>query len=451
MGKYNNILSIAPPKPIVCYDFTNINSYSGTGTTVTDIVKNSNAVLVNSPTYSAFTSGTMYFNGVNNFLITSTSLNSFFPGTSPNKSEATSIFAWVYPMDNGVIISEQGTTPTPNTGWHDSQIEMVAGVLKFGMWNGTGISSVSSSISTPFNNWYYIGMVYNGSALTAYVNGVSAGTVSFNRSAPYNNGQDLYYAIASSDPATNMGDGTYANMHLSRFEVFNYDLTQSQINYNYNATKSRFFLVSSGLTIQLDANSSVSYSGSGTALYDLTGSYTHTLIGATFTNLNGVKCFDCTTGNNRVAVNGTGPTLPTSGYTYITWARLNSSNTSFRTLLYTSAPRYTPITIPNDTNTLGYWDTQFRSSGYDLSSSTQVWVQYAIVGDSSSQTFYINGSQVGNSIAQGVGGNVHWGWGNNDVVTQPFGYVANMYLYNRKLTSLEISQQYNYLAPRFNI
>lgn len=211
--------------------------------------------------------------------------------------------------------------------------------------------------------------------------------------------------------------------------------------------------VTSNLSIWLDANSSSSYSGSGTTVNDLSGNgYTHTLTGATYTMLNGIKCFDCTTGNNRVVVNGTGPVLPTTGYTYTTWAKLQPGNpSSFRTLLYTNSPKYTPITIPNNSNTLGYWDSAFRSSGYDLASSVDVWVQYAVVGDNSSQTFYINGQQVGNSIAYGAGGTTHWGWGNNDVAGQPWGYVANLEFYNVKLTPEQIQQNYYNQLSTFTV
>lgn len=207
--------------------------------------------------------------------------------------------------------------------------------------------------------------------------------------------------------------------------------------------------VTSGLIMQLDAYDRASYSGSGTTVNDLTGSYTHTLTGASFTILDGIRCFACTTGNNRVVVNGTGPTLPTTGYTYITWARLMSSNSGFRTLLYTNSPKYTPITIPNGTSTLGYWDSSFKTSEYDVSSSSDTWVQFAVVGDSSSQTFYINGSRVGSTINAGSGGRTHWGWGNNDTAGQPWGHVANLFLYDRKLSVEEIIRMYNHLAPRF--
>jgi hypothetical protein len=241
MKPYNSILLNIPPKPILCYDFTNRLSYPTTGTVVTDIFKNSDGTLTNSPTYSAFTSGSMYFDGVDDFLITNTDLSPFFAGTSPNKSETNSIFTWVYPMDNGVIVSEQGTSPTPNLGWHETVIEMVSGNIKFGMWNGAGITSFSSTTATPLNNWYHLGLVYDGSTLKGYVNGVSAGTVTFNRQAPYNGGFGLYYGLGISD-ITNMGDGSYARMLLSRFEVYNYALTQSQVTYNYNTTKSRFVI-----------------------------------------------------------------------------------------------------------------------------------------------------------------------------------------------------------------
>jgi hypothetical protein len=432
---------------------------------------------MNSPTSGGTGCGTYIdFNGTSQYIYTNTDLSPLFSGVSPNKSEVTSIFMWIYPQGDGVIVSEVGVSNSL-LGWHTSILEMVSGTLKFGLWNGTANSVVTSSISTPLNNWYYVGMTYDGSTLTAYVDGVSAGTVTFNRQAPYNVGSNgLFYLLAHQD-GTNMGDGGFGDYQIGSFEVYTTSLSSSQITSNYNNSSSNYIcatptptptptltstptntptpsstpsIVSSGLVIQLDAYDSSSYPGTGTTVFDITGGYNHTLIGATYTVLNGIKCFDCTTGNNRVDYNATGPTLPNSGYTYITWARLIPSNTVFRTLLYTNgATKITPITIPNGTNTLGYWDTAFRSSGYDLSGQTSVWVQYAIVGTNSSQKFYINGSEVGSQIAFGSGGNTHWGWGNNDIVAQPWGHVANMYFYNRQLSLSEITQQYNYLAPRF--
>ena len=153
-----------------------------------------------------------------------------------NTSTVISIFLWAYPMDNGVIVSEIGTT-TPNTGWHDSQIEMVAGTLRFSVWNNN--PGFASTISTPLNNWYYMGFTYNGTVLTGYVNGVSAvtsGTIS--RST---NGANLFYAIAALD-STNLGDGTYSNMRFGGMQIYNTALASSDVLQNYNSQKSRFGL-----------------------------------------------------------------------------------------------------------------------------------------------------------------------------------------------------------------
>lgn len=417
---------------ILRYELKDSDSYSGT-TTVTDLVGNSNATLVNGPTYSV--NGYLNFDGVNDCLITNTSLNSKL--SPPNTSTVISVFIWIFPQDNGVIITEQGNTLLNESAWHTSIIEIVSGQLKFSVWPLTTI--ITSSIPISFNNWYYVGLTYDGTTLRAYVNGQQAGSATFARMSP----PSLYYGIALQD-TTDLGDSTYAKIKFGAFHVYNTALSQQQILNNYNYTKSNY-IYSEDMLIWIDANDPASFSGG--SLTDLSGNgYTHTLTsGATSSTVYGFKSFDCTTGTKRIVVNGTGPTLPTTGYTYVAWARLIPSTVEFRTLFYTNSPKYTPITIPSGTNTLGYWDTTFRSSGYDLSSFVDVWAQYAVVGDNSSQTFYINGSQVGSPIAYGSGGRTHWGLGNNDGASQPFGYVGNMMLYSKKLTLEQIKQNYDAL------
>ena len=421
------------------YNTFNTASYNGSGVTIIDISGNSrNGTIVGSPTWTA-----NYFTFTDDY-ITTPNLSSVI--TSAN--EVHSVEVWVYPTNNGVLVQYNNTT-TPNTSYHHSAIEIVGGNLEVGFWNGGIVTSSGNIGAVSFNQWHQIVLTYNGSVCKGYIDGVYKGSVNVAWDSPMNSSMAFYMNFGFAD-STSQGDGTNFDGRFGIMRVYNSALTDAQILSNYNSTVSTLpNLTTDGLLIQLDANNSTSYPGSGTTVYDLTNSYNHTMIGATFTTLNGVKCFDCTTGNNRVAVNGTGPTLPTTGYTYITWTRLINNNSGFRTLLYTSSPRYTPITISNGGSILGYWDTAFRSSGYDASAFQEVWTQFAVVGDNSSQTFYINGSQVGNSIAQGVGGNIHWGWGNNDVVSQPWGYLANLYLYNRKLSLNEIQQQYNFLSPRF--
>jgi hypothetical protein len=208
-------------------------------------------------------------------------------------------------------------------------------------------------------------------------------------------------------------------------------------------------LVTNGLVIQLDAFNVASYPGTGTSIFDITGGYTHTLSNsATYQSLYGVKTFDCTISNKTIVVNGTGPTLPTSGYTYVCWGRIITNSSTWRTL-YRTQPNDHPLLVQISANNLGFYDNDtnsFIDSGYDITPIKDLWVQYTVVGDNSSSIFYINETQVG-TAAKGAGGNAHWSWGG--IAGQPFGYIANMFYYNRKLSLAEITQNYNFLLPRF--
>jgi len=220
---------------ILNYDMSNSSSYPGSGTTVTDLQGNSNATLSGGPTYSSNNGGYLTFVGASSqSLLLNTSLNSVL--SPANTSTVISFFVWVYLTGNGVIVDE-----TSNTGWHDSQIEMVAGTLRFSVWsNSTGFAS---TVATPLNAWYYVGLTYNGTTLSAYVNGSSAGTATYSRATPYNNGGGaaLKYGIALTD-GTNLGNGGYGNFRWGAFQVYNTALSGANVLSNYNAQKSRYGL-----------------------------------------------------------------------------------------------------------------------------------------------------------------------------------------------------------------
>jgi hypothetical protein len=212
------------------------------------------------------------------------------------------------------------------------------------------------------------------------------------------------------------------------------------------------------LILYLDADNAASYSGSGTTLNDLSGNgYTHTLSNSNlYTNLGGVKCFNCSAiGQVITAVSGT-IQIPTN-FTYISWVRVRASTAGFRTLLRSNGTGGHAIIVNTGTNTLGMWDnlpgnTGFNSSGYNMSAYGDVWAQFATVGDAAGQTFYINGQQVGSGVAKSVAGQNHFAWGNiQSANDQPWGYVANLELYNIKLSLEQIQQNYYGLKARFGV
>jgi len=211
-------------------------------------------------------------------------------------------------------------------------------------------------------------------------------------------------------------------------------------------------IITENLAIWIDANNASSYGGTGTAISDLSGNgRTQNLTSAgQYTVLNGVKCFDCN--SNHIVAASIGPVLPTTGFTYIAWARMKSSSADWRTL-YRHSPDDHAIIIQISTNNLGMYNnptTTFYPAGYDVGSLADVWAQWAVTGDSSGQTFYINGQQVGSVTGQTAAGNSHWLTGGINS-TQNFGYIANMELYTTKLTQEQIQQNYYNQSSRFTI
>ena len=311
---------------ILRYELKDTNSYSGSNNTIIDLVSGSDATLINGPTFSS--NGYLNFDGVNDYLFTNTSLNSKL---SPvNTSTVISFFVWVYPTDNGVIVNEQGST-TLDLSWFDSQLEIVSGSLKFRVWPG---SDLTSTIPISFNKWYYLGLTYDGTTMKGWVNGQFVGSYNISRQTPYNNGsgKGLYYALASS-AGTNLGDGTNSKLKLGAFHVYNTALNQQQVLNNYNSTKSDY-IYSENMLIWIDANDPQSFSGGN--IFDISGNgYTHLFGGgATSAVVNGIKCFDCSTPNATIYI-ASGPTLSSTGYTYVTWAKLQSNNATYRTLQMT--------------------------------------------------------------------------------------------------------------------
>jgi hypothetical protein len=212
------------------------------------------------------------------------------------------------------------------------------------------------------------------------------------------------------------------------------------------------------LILYLDADNAASYSGSGTTVNDLSGNgYTHTLSNSNlYTELSGVKCFNCSSTGQVITAVSTTIQIPTN-FTYITWTRVRASTTGFRTLLRAyPLPQDHAIIIDAGTNLLGMYDnvtpTSFNSSGYNMAAYGDVWAQWATVGDAAGQTFYINGQQVGSPVSKSASGNYHYAWGNIHFASdQPWGYVANLELYNIKLTSEQLQQNYWGLKGRFGV
>jgi hypothetical protein len=210
-----------------------VASYTS-GSSLVDLKNSKNITLFNSPVYTSGGGKYLTFNGSTTYGLTPSLTNHF------TNSNLITIVLWVYPTGNGVILSELGT-PSPSSGWHESVVEITGGnTLRCGFWNGTGITQLSTSIT--LNQWTMVALTYNGTTMTGYRNGVSFGSVNFNRQVPHiNGGGDEVFAVGLSD-ATNMGSGAYGSFRLGAFQIYNSPLTSDEINRCWMSLSYRFGL-----------------------------------------------------------------------------------------------------------------------------------------------------------------------------------------------------------------
>ena len=203
-----------------------VSSYSS-GNVLTDIKGGINATLYNTPTYTSTGGKYLTFNGVNQYGIT---------GDLGSKvGMNVSMFAWIYPMGNGVIITELGS-PSTSSGWHDSQIEITGGnTLRMAVWGMSG--NISTAIT--LNAWHLVGFTYDGTTLKGYLDNVNFGSASVIRNTPQASGNGLYYGIGLTD-FTNLGSGAYGNFRLGDFQVFSKALTADEMDRTFNLYAYRY-------------------------------------------------------------------------------------------------------------------------------------------------------------------------------------------------------------------
>jgi hypothetical protein len=204
---------------VLCLDAGNTKSYPGTGTTWTDLIGNSNATLINSPT---FVNNVFTFNGINNYAQTS-SVNTqleysfmFFCKWLSTTSFSSRCFG--LPNYGTYAILE----PT-SVGYH---------------YNPLGGSppavTMASGVNVGLNNWCHIAVTESRANLLAkiYINGTLRNTTSVVSASGFTGPVN----IGAQKPA----DSTVANCQISGFSLYNKVLSDAQILQNFNALRGRF-------------------------------------------------------------------------------------------------------------------------------------------------------------------------------------------------------------------
>jgi hypothetical protein len=438
---------------IFAVDANNIVSYPKSGTTWYGLTGSFSGSLVNGPTFNADNGGSIVFDGADDYV--ATNLVQTF-------TDELTVETWY-----------RGTKSTRNHLWNfgSSTADNLycnfndSGLSLWVYWQGGGSPAVR--YTTPNftdNNIHHLVFRHSGSVNQVYLDGQLLtpydvlGTQTFT-----GGGIGGSYNIANS-PA--FGGNIYTN------RVYDRALTADEILQNYQAEQYRFetppSIVTSNLTLWLDANNLDSYPGTGTTWYDLSGNNNNgTLKSATQWSNLGWMNYD---GNNAdtettvatVEIN----TNSAQGNTVEQWiygAALNGNGNM-------------PFTWLDYDFDLWWYNNLFginngASLVYGISGANSVllnnWVHvvayfpYDWAGSYANAKIWINGVAQSMGIVQGSLANkslpsslnvgIGGGYTSGQDTFNWNGRISQTRIYTRELTTAEVQQNYNATKAQFGL
>jgi len=218
---------------VVNYDFSKSASYSRGATSVTNIAgtASGNATIFNTPNFMN-SLGYVMFNGSNQYVATP-NLKTYFKTVNTTVQKALTISLWFYPTAaSGVIVGELDSQ-TPSSGWHATNIELVNKVVNYRFWPST--TAITSSALT-LNQWHHVALVYDGTAIKAYLDGTLQGTQTYVRDIPTTSQN---FTVGAGE-TTSIGTSAYGTFNLAQFKLHNLPLNDDDILQEYNLRKTEF-------------------------------------------------------------------------------------------------------------------------------------------------------------------------------------------------------------------
>lgn len=240
------------------WDARNTKSYSGSGTTWTDLSGNAyNATLAG--TGLTYSSGSFVYTGdtTAQFYLP----NSGFFSIATNNMLASSGYAWTVSVWFNFPTSPT-TTRTGNQSYSLGGMGGgIGGAETFNLFVGSGTDStygsyvpyycaigisgtktIISPASVNTSTWNNVVVTYNGSSGRAYFNGVDRGALNIGAAAVQTG---YYFGIGSNSingPGTFTNPGHVFEGSISNFQVYNRGISSEEVLQNYNALKGRFGL-----------------------------------------------------------------------------------------------------------------------------------------------------------------------------------------------------------------
>lgn len=212
--------SIVTSGLVLCYDAANPRSYPGSGTVWADISGSNNVcTLVNGPTFSSSNSGSILFDGINDY--SSVPYNSVI-----NSATTFTLDIWFQSALAGTEQVLFGTS-TPAGGWH---VELYTSKILLQVFPGGAYTFSTAVLSS--STVYCLTVTYSAGSIVYYINGASAGTASYTFTPNTNT------LIIGGYSYTLGSYGWNGNIYSVKFYTQTFSATQ--VTQNFNALRGRY-------------------------------------------------------------------------------------------------------------------------------------------------------------------------------------------------------------------
>ena len=458
---YNTFQPIVTDSLVFNMDPFNTKSYNGVSNMVTDIVTGSTGSLVNGVTYSG---KGFYFDGVNDYV-------DFGDFLDVGTNDMT-INIWLNmiqsPPSYNFFVSKSIAAVATNR--YAFGIDSSRRFLAF--WSGSDIVDKLPTSTTllELNKWYMLTMVVNrSSSIKLYLNGIeetitfpNGGNNNITSSTNDNFNNNYPFRIGSYTGGDNTSYAYGFNGYISQTIIYHRQLSATEILQNYNATKWRFVsnsrYVDNGLVFYIDVTMSSSYPGTGTTVYNLKGPETATLTnGPTFDGSS--LYFDGV--NDYASISSLTPYTGLQPHSYACWIKfvngsgykwvLNNGDSSTGTslIIYGSKVGFFyggGQAVVGGTTTLSPNTWYYITTTYDGNTGVKFYVNGLLDGTKSTTS-----PDAGNSLSNwaNTGNNSPRinGWNNGAYLINC--NINHLMVYNRKLESSEVLQNYNATKNRY--
>jgi hypothetical protein len=462
-------------------DPSNPVCYSGSGTSAYNIASSSlvGGTLTNGVTYDYANNGAMYFDGTNDYIaipdsnllnlgssftvsawikindLSTATYHAIFNSLDVNTNVSTKGigFMWYRPNQFGINANSLAIFYGQN-GWYWNVYSSDTNTITDNAIHHVAVTVSSANTNTPTVKFYLDGVLKN---TTWWTNGVKA-AIQYSTDITSLRLGSLY------TPVSYYND--YSNINIYNVQVWKKELSSTEITQIYNATRSRFLIteniVRNGLVFYVDPANSLSYPGSGSYIYDLSGfNNTGTLSNSpSFSKANGGSLVF--NGTNSYVNFGNKFSYTTESFSVSYWVFVNSFTTN-------QANQGPVVFYKGNFNENGYYSQINNDGGFAFVTnnvSNQIsfsmtgivrlkkWHHISIVRNGSSVRLYCDGIDV--TLTPGTHQNpsassrdFYLANYNNFIFANI--QISQFLLHNRDLSAQEVLQNYNATKNKYNI